>query len=114
MRFRTAGRGSPGLKLFAHRARAERAADPRRKPWKTANLAHDAIPQGVRLAAPAQLPGDVEQRQLGYAELALVGIIAGAEIEAAHAVGVQRRHGALDDQQTWRAARPFFAGIGKT
>src|ERR1700760_4136740 len=87
-----------GSEFLAHRARAERTADAGGDPRKTAQLAHDAIAQGERFAAPAQRPGDVEQRQLRHAEFTLVGIIAGAEIETADAVGMQRLHGALDHQ----------------
>src|SRR5262249_23260870 len=96
--------------FLAHRARAERAADARRKPRKTANLAHDAVAQGGRLAAPAQRFRHIEQRQLRHAEFPLVGIVAGAEIEVAHPVRMERLHGAFDHQQTGRAARPFFSG----
>src|SRR6185437_12440897 len=94
-----AARGAAGLKsvLFARGRPAERPGDTGSEFWITVKLTRSPIAQHKRPAAPAQRGGDFGQRHRHHAEAALVGIIADAEIEMPHAVGMQRRHGAFDD-----------------
>src|ERR1700722_1256081 len=108
---RPAGGSAGDLAFFAVRLLAEQAAEPGCEPWIAAELAHRAIAQFVWNSAPAQRRRDIGQRYRDYAEPALIGIIADAEIESPDAVAVQRGHGAFDDQSARRAVRPFLAGI---
>src|SRR6266702_6298036 len=69
------------------------------------------VAQDVRHPAPGQRDADIGQSDRLGAEAALVILIADAEIEAAHALRMQRRHGVFSYKQPGREVRPSLAGM---
>src|SRR3978361_1027218 len=85
----TGRRGAGGLALFARGRLAAQAIEPRGELRMTPNFTRDAIAQRMGNAAPTQRGREIDQRDRSHAEAALIGIVADAEIEFAHAVLVK-------------------------
>src|SRR4051812_8515101 len=74
------------------------AHDPRREsgePGVTAQALRGVVTPREGQAAPGQRDADISQRDLLGAEAVLVVLVADAEVETAHALCMQGRHGAL-------------------